>query len=64
MVGAIIILVVLLVVFPMAIIMSSAMFAAMIGSAAKMSVDGEHAGSEQLKLSETNFYDGSTQRRR
>lgn len=64
MVGGIIIAVLLLVIFPVAIILSSAMIASMLGSSAKMSVDAKHAGSEALKLSQTNFYDGSTQRRR
>lgn len=61
MVGGIIIVVLLLVIFPVAIISSGAMFAALIGSATKMSVDSEHVGSEALTLSETNYYDGSTE---
>lgn len=61
MVGGIIIVVLLLVIFPVAIMMSGALFAALVGSSAKGSVDADHAGSEALALSETNFYDGSTQ---
>lgn len=61
MVGGILIVVLLLVVFPVAIMMSGALFAALIGSTTKSAVDAEHAGTEALTLSETNFYDGSTQ---
>ncbi len=61
MVGGIIIAVLLLVVVPVAIMMSGAIVAALVGDTAKKSVDGAHAGTEELTLSETNFYDGSTQ---
>lgn len=57
MVGGILIVVLLLVVFPVGIMMSGAIFAALLGSTTKSSVDAEHAGSEALTLSETNFYD-------
>ena len=56
MVGAIIISVVLLLVFPIAIIMSGAVFAAMLGSTTKNAVDADHKGSELLKISESNPY--------
>ncbi len=54
MVGGIIIVVLLLVVFPVAIIMSGAVLAAVLGSAAKNSVDNDHADSELLEISEAN----------
>jgi len=57
MVGGIIIVVVLLVVFPIAIIMSGAIFAAMISSVMKKSVDNDHVGTEALTLSESNPYE-------
>jgi len=61
MLGGIIIAVLLLIVMPIAIMMSGAIFAALIGNTTKNSVDAAHEGSEALALSETNFYDGSTQ---
>lgn len=57
MVGGIIIVVLLLLVFPVAIMMSGAIFAALIGSTAKTAVDAEHDGSELLEVSESNPYD-------
>lgn len=56
MAGAIIILVVLFLVFPVAIIMSGAVFAAMIGTTTKNTVDAKHKGSELLKISQSNPY--------
>lgn len=56
MVGGIIIVILLLVVFPVAIMMSGAIFAALIGSTSKSAVDAEHAGSELLEVSESNPY--------
>ena len=58
MVGGIIIVVLLLVVFPVAIMMSGALFAALIGSTTKNAVDAEHQDSELLEISESNPYDG------
>lgn len=54
MVGGIIIVVLLLVVFPVAILMSGAVFAAILGTVAKNSVDNDHADSELLEISEAN----------
>ena len=56
MVGGIIIAVVLLLVFPVAIIMSGGVLAAIIGTVTKNSVDGQHEGTEALELSESNPY--------
>jgi len=56
MVGGIIIVVLLLVVFPVAIMMSGAVFAAMVGSTTKNAVDAKHEGSELLEISESNPY--------
>jgi len=56
MVGGIIIVVLLLVVFPVAIMMSGAVFAAMVGSTTKNAVDAKHEGSELLEVSESNPY--------
>ena len=58
MIGAIIIVVLLLVIFPVSIIMSGTAFAAMIGSSTKSAVDAAHADSEDLMISEANPYDG------
>ncbi len=57
MVGGIIIVVLLLVVFPVAIMMSGAIFAALIGTTSKNSVDAQHEDSELLAVSEQNPYD-------
>ena len=56
MVGGIIIVVVLLVIFPVAIIMSGGVMAAGLGSFMKQSVDSDHKGTEALELSESNPY--------
>jgi hypothetical protein len=56
MVGGIVIAVVLVVVFPVAVMMSLALVAALLGSTTKNSVDADHEGSELLDVSETNFY--------
>lgn len=56
MVGGIIIAVVLLLVFPVAIIMSGGVLTAIIATVAKNSVDGAHVGTEALELSESNPY--------
>jgi hypothetical protein len=56
MVGGIIIVVLLLVVFPVAIMMSGAVFAVLLGSTTKSAVDSEHQGSEALAVSEANPY--------
>lgn len=58
MVGGIIIVVLLLVVFPMAIMMTGAVFAAVVGSTSKNAVDAEHESSELLEISESNPYSG------
>lgn len=58
MAGGIIIVVLLLVIFPVAIMMSGAIFAAVLGSSAKESVDAEHIGTELLEVSESNPYAG------
>lgn len=56
MVGGIIIAVVLLLVFPVAIIISGGVLTAMISSMLTMSVDNDHAGTEALELSRSNPY--------
>ncbi|MGI9604789.1 MAG: hypothetical protein ACR2P0_01495 [Acidimicrobiales bacterium] len=56
MVGGIVIAVLLLVVFPVAIMMSGAILAAVLGSSAKNAVDAEHVDSELLEISESNPY--------
>lgn len=56
MVGGIIIVVVLLVIFPVAVLMSFAALAALMGTAAKNSVDLAHQDSELLEISESNPY--------
>ena len=56
MVGGIIIAVVLLLVFPVAIIMSGGILTAIISTVMKNAVDGDHAGTEALELSESNPY--------
>lgn len=48
--------VVLVVVFPVVVMMSMALIAALLGTTTKNSVDIEHDGSELLEVSETNFY--------
>jgi len=58
MVGGIIIVVLLLVIFPVSIMMSGAIFAALLGSTTKSAVDGDHKGSEALAVSEANPYAG------
>ena len=55
--GGIVIVVLLLVVFPVAIMMSGALFAAVLGSTTKGAVDAAHADSEALTLSESNPYE-------
>ncbi len=55
--GGIIIVVLLLVVFPVAIMMSGALFAAILGSTTKSTVDANHKDSELLEISESNPYD-------
>lgn len=57
MVGGIIIVVLLLVVFPVSIMMSGAIFAALVGSTTKGAVDAQHKDSEALALSESNPYE-------
>ena len=56
MVGGIIIAALLLLVFPVAIIMSGGLLGAMISGVMKMSVDNQNAGTEALKLSRSNPY--------
>lgn len=56
MVGGIVIVVLLLAVFPVAIMMSGAIFAALIGSTTKTAVDAEYVGSELLDVAESNPY--------
>ena len=56
MVGGIIIVVLLLVVFPVAVMMSMALVAALLGATAKNAVDADHEGSELLEISESNPY--------
>ncbi len=57
MVGGIIIVVLLLIVFPVSIMMSGAIFAAVLGSTTKGAVDAANVGSEALELSESNPYE-------
>ena len=57
MVGGIVIAVVLVVVFPVVVMMSMALIAALLGSTTKTSVDAQHEGSELLEVSEADFYD-------
>jgi len=56
MAGGIIIVVLLLVIFPVGIMMSGAIFAAIVGSTSKKAVDAEHQDSELLAVSESNPY--------
>ncbi|MFT7475815.1 MAG: uncharacterized BrkB/YihY/UPF0761 family membrane protein [Verrucomicrobiales bacterium] len=56
MAGGIIIVVLLLVIFPVSIMMSGAILAAVLGSTTKSAVDAEHKDSEALTLSEANPY--------
>ena len=58
MIGAIIIVVLLLVIFPVSIIMSGTAFAALIGTATKNTVDAAYQGTEDLAISEANPYLG------
>ncbi len=58
MIGAIIIIVLLLVIFPVSIMMSGAVLSAIIGGMAKTSVDSAHAGTEDLTISQANPYSG------
>ena len=55
--GGIVIVVLLLVVLPVAIMMSGALFAWLLGSTTKGAVDAAHADSEALALSESNPYE-------
>lgn len=55
-IGGIVIAVILLIVFPVAIMMSGAVFAALLGTSAKKSVDRVHKRSELLEISEANPY--------
>ena len=57
MVGGIVIAVLLVVVFPVAVMMSMALVAALLGTTTKNSVDAVHEGSELLEVSETNYYE-------
>jgi flagellar basal body-associated protein FliL len=56
MVGGIIIAVVLIVVFPVMVMMSMALLAALLGATTKNSVDNQHEASELLEMSEANPY--------
>ena len=56
MVGGIVIAVILVVVFPVVVMMSMALLAALLGQTTKNSVDTAHEGSELLEVSETDFY--------
>lgn len=56
MVGGIVIAVLLVIVFPVVVMMSLALVAAVLGATTKNSVDAEHEGSELLEVSETDFY--------
>ncbi len=56
--GAIVILVALLIVIPVSVMMSGALFASVIGSLTKSAVDLDHEGSEDLMISEANPYSG------
>lgn len=58
MVGAIIIIVLLLAVFPVSIMMTGAGLSALLGGITKSAVDGEHVGTEDLAISESNPYSG------
>jgi len=57
MAGGIVIAIVLVIVFPVAVMMSMAVIAALLGSTTKTSVDAQNEGSELLEVSETNFYE-------
>lgn len=57
MIGAIIIVVLLLVIFPVSIMMSGTIFAALIGSSTKSAVDAAHKDTEDLMISEANPYE-------
>lgn len=54
MVGAIILVAVLLVVFPVVVMMSMSLVAALLGSTIKNVVDADNAGSELLALSQAD----------
>jgi hypothetical protein len=56
MAGGIVIAVILVVVFPVMVMMSLTLVAALLGTTTKNSVDGQHEGSELLEVSETDFY--------
>ncbi len=56
MVGGIVIAVLLVIVFPVVVMMSLALVAAVLGAATKNRVDAEHEGSELLEVSEADFY--------
>ena len=58
MIGAIMIVVLLLVIFPVSIIMSGPALAAILGTMTKNSVDAAHADTEDLMISEANPYAG------
>ncbi len=57
MVGGIVIAVLLVIVFPVAVMMSMALIAALLGTTTKNTVDADNEGSELLEVSETNFYE-------
>ena len=48
--------VLLVIVFPVVVMMSMALIAALLGATTKNSVDDLHEGSELLEVSETNFH--------
>ena len=56
MVGAIIIVVLLLAVFPVSIMMTGAGLSALLGGVTKSAVDADHEDSEDLAISEANPY--------
>ena len=56
MVGGIVIAVLLVVVFPVLVMMSMTLIAALLGTTTKNAVDEQHADSELLELSESNPY--------
>ena len=56
MVGGIVIAVLLVIVFPVTVMMSMTLVAALLGTTTKNSVDAQHEGSELLEVSETDYY--------
>jgi len=56
MLGGIVIAVILVVVIPVTIMMSMVAVAALLGTTTKNAVDGDHADSELLEISEANPY--------